>query len=73
MNEIDLLTLLLINNGDYHSTRCARADSGLLVTHYHESQQRLLEHDLIEFVGDELVVSAYGKEIIEHAVAGMLP
>ena len=73
MNEIDLLTMLLINSGDYHATRCARADNGLSVAQFEKSQQRLLEHDLIEFVGDELVVSAYGQEIIEHAVAGMLP
>jgi hypothetical protein len=72
MNEIDLLTLLLVDSGDYHAIRCARVNNGLSIEHFEQSEQKLIEHDLIEFVGDELTVSAYGREIIEYAVAGML-
>ena len=69
MNETDLLTLLLIDSGDYHALRCARVDNGLSIEYFEQSQRRLLEHDLIEFVGDELVVSAYGYENIFLSVS----
>jgi hypothetical protein len=68
MNETDLLTLLLIDSGDYHALRCTRADNGLSVAHFEDSERKLLEHDFIEFVGDELTTSVLGKLAIEHAI-----
>jgi len=69
MNEYDLLTLLLIDSGDYHALRCARVNSGFSIEHFEQSEQKLIEHDFIEFVGDELSASRLGKLVIENAVA----
>lgn len=69
MNESDLLTLLLIDSGDYHALRCARVDNSLSIEHFEQSERQLLEHDFIEFVGDELSTSRLGKLVIENAVA----
>jgi len=68
MNENDLLTLLLISSGDYHATRCSRADNGLSVEHFDKSVERLMTDDLVEIVGDEMVVSAFGRHTIDDII-----
>lgn len=65
MNETDILTLLLINSGDYHALRCARVENGFSVEDLEQGKQRLLTHDLVEIIGDEILVSDCGRQIID--------
>ncbi len=69
MSESDLLTLLLISSGDYHALRCTRTERGLNVDDLEKSFQRLMADDLVEIVGDEVIVSKYGIQFIDEVLS----
>lgn len=69
MTVIQLQTLCEFDSGEFHALQCLRFDGGLRDRHAQgaQAQDWLLEHDLIEVIGDEFHLTVWGKDVLDVA------